>query len=363
MIPARGAWVRHVPAALLAAGLPFALLAVADPHAGLVSSEVTYPGRRIALMIDASDSMRSDFTAPTLNAGRQQAFFTTVAAATRFVELRREGRYRDLIALIEFGNRAYVVTPFTSDYDNLLLSLALIGDPDEFSRFPDPGTVIGSAVEQGVAIFRTFDFLDAAGNVMVIFTDGEDTNARVNGRWVDEILATAAANRIPLYFVRTNYGRGFNDTVPDALWRDAVERAGGRFYIARDERSLLRALTDIDHETVGEIQVRRYATRGAPVRGVRPARPAVLVQRRRPAADRARFLDAAMMRSSPRCRSSSAWVRRCCLLAGAMLARNQARAARKRGRHTAGGRDGSATTRRPSPTSDDGRWAGRRARG
>ena len=112
---------------------------------------MTYPGRRIALMIDASDSMRSEFTAPSLNAGTQQAFFTTMAAATRFVELRRQGRYRDLMALIEFGNRAYVITPFTSDYDNLLLSIALIGDPVEFSKFPDPGTIIGSAIEQSIA--------------------------------------------------------------------------------------------------------------------------------------------------------------------------------------------------------------------
>ena len=40
-----------------------------------------------------------------------------------------DGRYRDLVSLIEFGNEAYVVTPFTSDYDNILLSISLIGDP------------------------------------------------------------------------------------------------------------------------------------------------------------------------------------------------------------------------------------------
>ena len=260
MPAARWSWLRDVPAALFAIGLPCALVALADPHASLVSSEVSYPGRRIALMIDASDSMRSDFTAPTLNAGTQQAFFTTIAAATRFVELRRNGRYRDLIALIEFGNRAYVITPFTNDYDNLLLSMALIGDPAEFSRFPDPGTVIGSAVEQSIGIFKAFDFLDAAGNVMVIFTDGEDTNAYVNGRPLEEVLKAATDNRIPLYFVRTNYHRGFNEGIPDRLWREVVEKAGGRFYVARDEASLLKALADIDRESVGNIRVRHYST-------------------------------------------------------------------------------------------------------
>lgn len=260
MPPARVAWLRNVPSVLFAAGLPFALVALADPHAELVAKEVTYPGRRIALMIDASDSMRTKFTAPTLKTVTQQAFFTTVAAASRFVELRRHGKYRDLLALIEFGNRAYVITPFTSDYDNLLLSIALIGDPVEFSRFPDPGTVIGSAIEQSVAIFKAFDFLEASGNLMVIFTDGEDTNATVHGRPLDDILKAATDNKIPLYFVRVNYGKGFDEGIPDRLWKESVENAGGRFYVARDEASLLGAIADIDREAAGAIQVRQYSS-------------------------------------------------------------------------------------------------------
>ena len=152
---ARFSWVRHAPVALLVAGLPFAVLAVADPYTSLVAENVTYPGRRIALMIDASDSMQTSFRAATLNTRNevQPAFFTTVAAAQRFVELRRAGKYRDLMALVEFGSRAYVITPFTSDYDNLLLSMALIGDPVEFSLFPDSGTVIASALEESIEIF------------------------------------------------------------------------------------------------------------------------------------------------------------------------------------------------------------------
>jgi hypothetical protein len=164
------------------------------------------------------------------------------------------------MALIEFGNRAYVITPFTSDYDNLLLSIALIGDPVEFSKFPDPGTIIGSAIEQSIAIFKAFDFLEASGNLMVIFTDGEDTNAVVNGRPLDDILKAATDNKIPLYFVRINFGKGYNEAVPDALWKESVEKAGGRFYIARDERSLMDAIADIDRGSAGTIQVRQYTT-------------------------------------------------------------------------------------------------------
>jgi len=258
--PSRFAWVRHIPLALFAAGLPLAVLAVADPYSSLVAENVTYPGRRISLMIDASDSMQTSFRAATLNTRNevQPAFFTTVAAAQRFVELRRKGKYRDLMALVEFGSRAYVITPFTSDYDNLLLSMALIGDPVEFSTFPESGTIIASALEESIEIFKAFDFLEASGNLMVIFTDGEDTTSIVHGRSLDDILKSAVDNKIPLYFVRTNYEKEFGDGIPDAKWRAAVEKTGGRYYVAKNEASLLAAVADIDKEAAGAISARQY---------------------------------------------------------------------------------------------------------
>ena len=257
-----GGWTRHIPVVLFAAGLPFAVLAVADPYTSLVVENVTYPGRRIALMIDASDSMQTSFKAETLNTRNdvQPAFFTTVAAAERFVELRRQGKYRDLMALIEFGSRAYVITPFTSDYDNLLLSMSLIGDPVEFSLFPDSGTVIASALEESIEIFKAFDFLEASGNLMVIFTDGEDTTRIVHGRSLDDILKSAVDNKIPLYFVRTNYEKEFGEGIPDAQWRAAVEKTGGRYYVAKNEATLIAAIDDIDREAVGAISARQYSS-------------------------------------------------------------------------------------------------------
>ncbi|MEO8677748.1 MAG: VWA domain-containing protein [Vicinamibacterales bacterium] len=265
-VPAsRVSWVRHLPVLLLVMGLPCAVLAVADPYSSLVTQNVTYPGRRISLMIDASDSMQTSFKAETLNTRSQvgPAFFTTVAAAERFVKLRRQGKYRDRMALVEFGNRAYVITPFTSDYDNLLLSMALIGDPVEFSLFPDSGTVIASALEESIEIFKAFDFLDASGNLMVIFTDGEDTTSIVHGRSLDDILKSAVDARIPLFFVRTNYNKSFGEGIPDAKWQVAVEKTGGRYYVAKDESSLLAAIADIDREAAGVIQRRQYATQQA----------------------------------------------------------------------------------------------------
>jgi hypothetical protein len=183
-----------------------------------------------------------------------------VAAAERFVQLRQQRKYRDVMALVEFGDQAYVITPFTSDYDNILLSIALIKDPVEFSRFPNRGTVIARALEQSLELFKAFNFLEAAGNVMVIFTDGEDTTAITGGRRLDDILESAVVNKVPLYFVRTNYDKRFGDNIPDQAWTNAVARTGGRFYAVSNERDLLQAIEDIDRVSAGAIQVRHYTS-------------------------------------------------------------------------------------------------------
>jgi hypothetical protein len=258
----RTSFLIYLPLVLFLFGLPFFFVALADPYSALVSREVSFPGRRICLMVDASTSMRTPFTAASLNkrAATDAAFFTTVAAAERFVRLRMKNQYRDLLSLVEFGNEAYVVTPFTHDYDNILLSISLIGDPVEFSMFPDQGTIIGRAIEEGTALFKAFDFLDATGNLMVIFSDGEDTRAMIGGRSLDDIVQSAYGAKIPVYLVRTNYDRAKGQVIPDELWIPAVEKTGGKFYAANNEEALLNAISDIDSLSTGTIEVRQYSS-------------------------------------------------------------------------------------------------------
>lgn len=257
---------RHGALLLFAVGLPFFIIALADPYTALVQGTESFPGRRIALMIDASSSMLARFPTthlgpkPASDAPSSAAFFTTVAAADTFVRQRMKGKYRDLIALIEFGDEAYVVTPFTTDYDGILLSLSLIGDWTEFMRFPDQGTTIGRAIAQGVDLFRAFDFLTASGNLMVLFTDGQDTQVTINGKPVEEVLAQARQSKIPVYMIRTSYNKSLGGVVPDAIWKPAVEATGGRFYAAADETTILRAVHEIDQLSAGSIAVTQYTT-------------------------------------------------------------------------------------------------------
>jgi hypothetical protein len=111
-----------------------------------------------------------------------------------------------------------------------------------------------------VALFKAFNFLNAAGNLMVIFSDGEDTHAVVPGRSLDDIVQSAVDAKIPVYFVRTNYTYGKGRLIPDELWIPAVEKTGGQFLAASDEASLLKAVQTIDAAGVGAISVREYTS-------------------------------------------------------------------------------------------------------
>jgi hypothetical protein len=272
LLPAvqRSAWsgIRHLPLVCFLGGVPFFLVALADPFTSLTHSDASYPGRRIAVMIDASTSMNQPFVSAQLNSQGGPTYFATVAAAEYFMKLRMEGPHRDLISLIEFGNEAYVVTPFTTDYQNVLLSMRLIATPGEWERFPDQGTIIIQAIKQATRLFRAFDFLNASGNLMVIFSDGQDTQTLLNGQSIDSIMADARRHKIPVYFIRVAYNKAVGGLLPDEIWKKAVERTGGRFYAAADEKTILRAVHEIDRLAPGRIDVREYVTRRPRFAGV-----------------------------------------------------------------------------------------------
>jgi hypothetical protein len=249
---------RHASLVIFLLGVPFFAVALADPHTSFTREELSYPGRRIALLVDASTSMTMTFASRSLRTRGNPAFFTAVAAAEHFVRQRMRGPYHDLIALLEFGNEAYVVTPFTTDYDNILLSLGLISDPREWGRFDDWGTTILQGIDQGTQLFKTFDFLNAAGNLMIVFTDGRDDQATLKGRRLDELVTEARRYKIPIYMIRIAYNMELGKVAQDVLWKPAIERTGGRFYAAADEATILRAENEIDRLSAGRIDVHEY---------------------------------------------------------------------------------------------------------
>lgn len=263
MTRSRLATLRHGAFFVFLVGLVFFAVALADPRTAFTREQVSYQGRRIALMVDGSTSMIMKFDTTTLRKADVQgspAFYTAVASAEHFMKLRMAGPYHDLISVVQFGTYAYVVTPFTTDYENILLSLRLVGDPREWGRFDDSGTTIIEGIEEATHLFKTFEFTNASGNLVVIFTDGRDSQVVTDAkRPLDDVLAEARRYQIPIYMIRTAFKAKLGDVVQDKLWKAAVERTGGRFYPAADEETILRAVNEIDRLSPGRIDTQEYS--------------------------------------------------------------------------------------------------------
>src|SRR5213078_1712638 len=138
--------LRHAAFLVFLLGVPFFAVALADPHTAFTRQETSYPGRRIAMLVDGSSSMVMKFETKTLKTPENRTFYTAVAAAEHFMKLRMNGRYHDLIAL----------------------SIRLISSPKEWGSFNDWGTTIAQGLNQATQLFRAFDFVNASGNAILM---------------------------------------------------------------------------------------------------------------------------------------------------------------------------------------------------
>ena len=59
-----------------------------------------------------------------------------------------------------------------------------------------------------------------------------------------KIVNDAIAAKIPVYMVRVNHDKGLGGIIPDAIWKDAIEKTGGKFYAAATEATILQAIRD-----------------------------------------------------------------------------------------------------------------------
>ncbi len=266
LTPGPGRTARHLPVVLMLAGLFFSLMAFADPYSTFIRQDVTNPGRRILILLDASGSMgggsyenRFNITKTTLKVRYVEPFYTAAAAAEYFVRVRMKSGYQDLIGLIEFGDESYVISPFNTDYENVLTSIRLLSDPEEYRHFNDSGTKIAQAIKQGVGLFKTFDFLKSSGNIMVLISDGEDTQVEHEGRKLDDILAESSKNKVPIFFIRVASGKPLgHPSTYDAVWSAAVAKTGGKLYAGANADLIVQACDEINKIAAGKIQYTRY---------------------------------------------------------------------------------------------------------
>jgi Ca-activated chloride channel homolog len=150
-------------ALLLLVGIFFLVLAIARPQWGQGTDEVVARGVDVFLVLDTSFSMDATDVAPSR---MERARYIASALIERLQGNR--------IGLIVFSGSAFVQCPLTLDYGAAKIFLDTVGT----GVVPEPGTDILQALE---AASRAFVARDSKFKVVVLLTDGEETEGSVLG--------------------------------------------------------------------------------------------------------------------------------------------------------------------------------------
>ncbi len=207
------------------------IVALAGPQWAGEPIERTETARDLILAVDLSASMDQRDFAP---AGADP--ISRVDAVKQVIGDFIDRRDGDRIGLIVFGTRAYVQAPFTRDL-NTARSLL---DATEVSM-AGPHTAIGDAI--GLAI-RTFEASDVEERLLVLLTDGADTNSRMTPLNAAEIAAQNGVKIIAIG-VGDPHAAGENRVDYDAL-QQIADKADGLFFKADDIEGLEAVYAEID---------------------------------------------------------------------------------------------------------------------
>jgi Ca-activated chloride channel family protein len=220
---------------MIAAILCWALTVLGLARPELLGQQITVEkaARDMVLAVDISGSM--DARDMVDAAGERQQRLQVVKDVVGEFIAAREG---DRVALIVFGTRAFVQTPFTEDLDSVraLLDGTQVG-------MAGPDTAIGDAI--GLAI-RTFETSEVDQRLLVLLSDGADTSSRMSPVNAAEI---AAQQGVSIFTIGVGDPEGTGDDKVDLqALEDIAARAGGAFYYATDSDGLQEIYAEIDRQ-------------------------------------------------------------------------------------------------------------------
>ncbi len=161
LAPQASRWKRPVKFVLLLCALALTILALANLQIGTRLEEVKQEGVDIFIAVDVSLSMKAEDIKPNR--------LEKAKLEIRNLVDRLGG---DRIGLVVFAGEAFTQFPLTTDYGAANLFLDVL-DVDAVGL---PGTAIGSAIMRAT---DSFDFKDQTTKVIVIITDGENTEGDV----------------------------------------------------------------------------------------------------------------------------------------------------------------------------------------
>ncbi len=237
-------WVRYIRWGIItfyALAIACLVFVFAEPYNSSIDPpKIDYKnGIDIILAIDASGSMLAqDFDPNRLEVAKR--------VAKKFVDSRKGDR----VGLVVYEGEAYTACPATLDYKLLKKQISEI-EPG----YLEPGTAIGSGL--GVAVTRLrSDSLPS--KVIILLTDGSSNT----GPDPMEVAALAKAKKCRVYTigvgangmaptpVNTPFGVVYQNMpveIDEAILKDISNLTGGKFFRAKDEKSLEKIYAEIDH--------------------------------------------------------------------------------------------------------------------
>ena len=236
-----GGGARRLTLSVMALAWLALVLAAARPQWVGPAETLPTEGRDLMLAVDLSGSMaQEDFTV-----GGQPIDRLTIVrhVAKNFVD----GREGDRVGLVLFGSRAYLQTPLTADRDTVkaMLDESVIG-------LAGQETAIGDAI--GIATKRLKDREGTEQPVLILLTDGASNAGVLEPRAAAALAAEAGIRIYTIGVGADRVGFGGGTALDEATLNAVAEATGGRYFRARDARTLVEIYDIIDRleKTEGE---------------------------------------------------------------------------------------------------------------
>jgi Ca-activated chloride channel homolog len=235
----------------------FLVVGLANPQIGTRLQEVKQEGVDIFIALDVSLSMKCEDIKPNR---LEKAKFEIHNLIDRLAG--------DRLGLVVFAGEAYTQFPLTTDYSAANLFLDVI----DVDVVPVPGTSIGSAIQRAE---ESFDFKEPTTKVLVIITDGEETEG-------DAFSAAEAASKkgvriytigmgsptgapIPLYnssgqqtdFKRDNGGAVVITKLDEPALEKIAAAGNGTYYRATNAQDELNEI----YKSINALQKREFGVK------------------------------------------------------------------------------------------------------
>lgn len=249
-----------LPTLFKAAGIVFAIIALARPQTMNTKVRKNVEGIDIVICLDVSDSMLIEDMKP----------LNRLESAKETIKNFINARTSDRIGLVVFAGESFTMVPPTLDYKMIQQRVDEITSASS-AKIKD-GTALGVAMANAAGRLKDSQ---AKSRVMIFMTDGENNSGTIDPETGLEIakgygvkvysigIGKDGPTRIPVYSrdifgQRVKTYQPFESTVNEELLERMAKDTGGKFYRATNGDALQKVFADIDNLEKTKIDINKF---------------------------------------------------------------------------------------------------------